>query len=102
MWPPDPRYMMPVVHQPRRLSGAAITFWSLAGGSIILFLVGVVLLLAVQPSSIDQFACGLGYQPSCNQLQIVGLIRIFAFFGTLAGLVCFGLFLVLALVTSFR
>ena len=86
--PNTPTLLMPPNYQPpryppapprrRRLSCAVIGLWVVAAVAAILFLIFLVVFLGAKPSELDQFACAVGNQASCQRWRVIGGVRVFS------------------------
>lgn len=100
-YPPYPPYL-PYPPPRQRLSNEAIVWWSLFGLCVLLAMGCAAVLLTVQPSGLTEFACGLGDQNACAQIQQIAALRELALFGLLGILAIGSVFFVFALLTTQR
>jgi hypothetical protein len=102
MLPPDPRYIMSAPAPERRIPRIAIFWWILTVGAVVVSLVCGILIISVQPSALEQIACGLGNQAACNDLNVISITHGIAILGAIGGVLFIGLFAGLALWETFR
>ena len=84
----------------RRLSCATTGLWIVAGVAAVLFLICLVIFLAARPSDLDQLACAVGNQASCQRWRVIGGVRAFSAISCILLAIVGGICGIIALVTT--